>query len=254
VLTVQQAAAGSYQPRRSIDTLRCWCMRPAGTIMVTRRSNGEGGPSWNEKRERWIGRASIGYAPSGKRRIATVSGRTKTETLSKLRQVVRDHQEGLVVGRRRFTVGEATESWLTHGLAGRSPGTVTNRRTLAQTHLMPALGRRQVADLTASEIDGWLADCATRLSTDTVRTLLSILRASLRRAQARDLVKRNVALLCDPPRGRAGRPSKALTREQAARLITAAEQGPSLRAYIVLSLLTGALTEELRARPGRTST
>ena len=207
--------------------------------MATRRSNGEGGLSWNEKRQRWIGWASIAYAPSGKRRIATVSGRTKTEALSRLRQLVRDHQEGLVVGRRRCTVGEAVESWLTHGLAGRSPATLENRRLLAQTHLIPALGRRQVADLTASEIDGWLAGCATRLSTDTVRRLFSILRASLRRAQARDLVSRNVALLFDPPRGRAGRPSKALNLDQAERLISAAEQDATVRAYIVLSLLTG---------------
>ncbi len=169
------------------------------------------------------------------------------DVVQALRQLVRDHQEGLVVGQRRFTVAEATESWLTNGLAGRSPATVENRRVLAQTHLIPALGRRQVADLTASEIDGWLAGCATRLSTDTVRRLLSILRASLRRAQARDLVSRNVALLCDPPRGRVGRPSKALNLDQAVRLISAAEQDATMRAYVVLSLLTGARTEELRA-------
>jgi len=52
--------------------------------------------------------------------------------------------------------------------------------------------------------------------------LLSILRQSIRRAQARDLVKRNVALLCDVPRGTARRPSKSLTLAQAADSIVAA--------------------------------
>ena len=42
---------------------------------------------------------------------------------------------------------------------------------------------------------------AKMLSTDTLHRLLSILRQSIRRAQARDLVKRNVALLCDVPVG-----------------------------------------------------
>jgi integrase len=59
-------------------------------------------------------------------------------------------------------------------------------------------------------------------------------------------VKRNVAALCDIPEGRPGRPSKALTLGQAQAVLTAAIDAP-LYAYIVLSLLIGARTEELRA-------
>lgn len=78
--------------------------------------------------------------------------------------------------------------------------------------------------------------------------MLGILRASIRRAQARDYLKRNVALLCDPPKGQAGRPSKSLTVEQATRLLAAADADHSvMRAYIIVSVLTGARTEELRA-------
>jgi integrase len=66
-------------------------------------------------------------------------------------------------------------------------------------------------------------------------------------ASAGDLVKRNVALLCDLPKGQPGRPSKSLTREQAGRLLRAAGDNPTMNAYVVLSLLTGARTEELRA-------
>ncbi|MEV4677930.1 site-specific integrase [Actinomadura sp. NPDC049382] len=65
-------------------------------------------------------------------------------------------------------------------------------------------------------------------------------------AQARDKVKRNVVLLCEVPTGQPGRPSKALTFEQADTLLSAAEDGSAMGAYIVLSLLTGARTEELR--------
>jgi integrase len=43
------------------------------------------------------------------------------------------------------------------------------------------------------------------------------------------------------------RPSKSLTLAQAADLLTAAKKHPTMHAYIVLSLLTGARTEELRA-------
>jgi integrase len=103
-----------------------------------------------------------------------------------------------------------------------------------------------LAQLSAEEVDQWLAGAKT-LSTDTLHRLLSILRQSIRRAQARDLVKRNVALLCDVPRETAGRPSNSLTLAQAADLLTATKKHPTMHACIVASLLTGARTEELRA-------
>jgi integrase len=214
--------------------------------MATRRSNGEGGLSWNEARQRWVGRVSLGYNAAGKRRIGTVSARTKTEAKNKLRALLRDHDDGLPT-QRAYTVGDAVETWLVHGLVGRDPNTVANRTSLARSHVIPGLGKRRLAELTAEEVDRWLADKATTLSTDTLQRLLSILRQSIRRAQARDLVKRNVALLCDLPKGQPGRPSKSLTREQAERLLRAASDNPTMNGYVVISLLTGARTEELRA-------
>jgi integrase len=74
----------------------------------------------------------------------------------------------------------------------------------------------------------------------------SLLNRAMRHAMARDKVKRNVVALCDVPTGLLGRPSKSLTFEQAEAVLAAAEKFP-LHAYIVMSLLTGARTEELRA-------
>jgi len=48
------------------------------------------------------------------------------------------------------------------------------------------------------------------------------------------------------PQGKTGRPSKALTLAQAEAVLAKAEKS-KMRAYIILSLLTGARTEELRA-------
>ena len=56
-----------------------------------------------------------------------------------------------------------------------------------------------------------------------------------------------MVLLCAlPPAGRDGRPSKALNLDQAVAVLDAAE-GTAMYAYIVLSILIGARTEELRA-------
>ena len=123
---------------------------------------------------------------------------------------------------------------------------ITKCTILANTHIIPALGARKLRDLSADDIDKWLADKAQIISTRTLREVRSVLKRAITRAQARDKVKRNVVLLCDIPQGRTGRPSKSLTLAQAEALLAAAEN-TSLHAYIVLSLLTGARTEELRA-------
>jgi integrase len=65
---------------------------------------------------------------------------------------------------------------------------------------------------------------------------------------ARDKVKRNFVALCAVPNGQPGRLSKALTMAQA-QAVLAAVQGTRVQVYVVVSLLTGARTEELRALP-----
>jgi integrase len=91
-----------------------------------------------------------------------------------------------------------------------------------------------------------LASESRKVSTRTLRLMHSLLNRAIRHAMARDKIKRNVVALCDVPTGRNGRPSRSLTLHQAEAVLTAAE-GSALHAYIVLSLLVGARTEELRA-------
>jgi hypothetical protein len=104
--------------------------------------------SWSESRQRWIGRVSVGFTAMGKRRVVTVSGRTKTEAKAKLREVMRDHHDGFPTERRHRTVAEAVEDWLAHGMGLQEPSTVVNRAILARTHLVPLLGRRRLVELT----------------------------------------------------------------------------------------------------------
>ena len=156
------------------------------------------------------------------------------------------YEDGLVIEGYGYTVADAVNDWLAFGLSGRDTNTITKCTILANTHIIPALGARKLRDLSADDIDNWLADLAQVVSTRTLREVRSVLKRAITRAQARDKVKRNVVLLCDIPQGRAGRPSKSLTLAQAEALLAAAEN-TSLHAYIVLSLLTGARTEELRA-------
>ena len=215
--------------------------------MASRRSRGDGGLHWDEARQRWIASVTVGYTPAGKRIVRRGSGRTKTEAKNKLKEIVRDHDDGVAISPSHgYTVAQAVMDWLTYGLSGRDVSTVQTCRILAKQHVIPALGARKLRDLSAEDVDRWLAEKSRTLSTRTLRDVRSILRRSVARAQARDKVKRNVVLLCSTPAGQVGRPSKALTLGEAESLLAAAS-GSTIGAYIVLSLLTGARTEELRA-------
>ncbi|MCC9311698.1 site-specific integrase [Kitasatospora sp. RB6PN24] len=213
--------------------------------MATRRSRGDGGLHWDEKRQRWIATASLGFDPSGKRIVKRGSGKTKTEAKNKLKEILRDHEDGLAIAPTNYTVENAVNDWLMYGLAGRNEGTLTNLTTLSRTHVIPSLGARKLRDLSAEDVDRWLAQKSKTLSTRTLQALHSCLNRSVKRAMARDKVKRNVVELCSVPTGQPGRPSKALTFAQAEAILKAAEK-TSMYAYIVVSLLTGARTEELR--------
>ena len=214
--------------------------------MTTRRARGDGGLHWDDKRQRWIASVTTGYDGRGKRVTRRASGKTKTEAKTKLRELLRDQDDGVPTPVDGYTVADAVAYWLTYGLRGRDEATVSNYTTLAKTHILPTLGRRKLRELSAEDVDQWLTTESRQYSTRTLRLLHSILSRSIRNAQARDKVRRNVVLLCDVPTGRKGRPSKALTLSQATAVINAASES-RLYAYIVLSLLIGARTEELRA-------
>ncbi|MFD5091343.1 tyrosine recombinase XerC [Amycolatopsis thailandensis] len=147
-----------------------------------------------------------------------------------------------------YTVEHAVNDWMKRYEKGkRDPSTIKTVRSLVSNHIVPSLGARPLVKLEVDDAEDWLAKEAEVLVTSTVRNLRSILRRAINRAQIGKRVAYNVVLLCDElPAGKgAGRPSKALTLEQAEAVLAAAELSP-MRAYIVVSLLTGARTEEMR--------
>jgi hypothetical protein len=177
--------------------------------MTKRRSRGDGSLYWSEARQRWIAEVTTGYTPAGKRITRTASAKTKTAGNAKLKEMVRDLDDGLPVAADNYHVANAIEAWFAHGLNGRDQATIDNYRFLTNTNIIPHIGKRKLRDLSAEDIDRWLAELAKTLSTRTLRLLLSIVRRSINFAQARDKVKRNVAMLCEAPVGQTGRPSKS---------------------------------------------
>jgi integrase len=244
--------------------------------MSTRRRRGEDGISFEHRgpcrdpqRHRhcpglWRGELTLGYTGDGKRQRRKVSGKTKAAVIDKLRDLRTQLDTGITpkAGYAHYTLRQAAEDWLAHGLEGRSAKTITKNQNVLEP-ILAVIGARKLRDLTAADVRQALAAMAAGYSTAAVSMGHLALKRAIRHAEASDLVTRNVAIPADTPKGREGRPSQSLTLDQAVAVITAArtlpvmELRPGLKdvrrpaelmhAYITLSLLCGLRTEEARA-------
>src|SRR5215468_4838214 len=211
-----------------------------------RRGHGEDSIYWDSSKHRYVGAVSLGFAPAGTRIRRKVTGRTKAEVRSKLRELHQEVDSGLRP-RQSYTMNDALDDWLAHGMNDVAARTVTLYKGTIVPLLSEQLGTMKLKDLTAGHVQKALTVLAARMSTRTVQISRNVLVRAIRQAERDGMAARNVAALVKPPKGqRAGRPSKSLTLEQATALMDAAK-GTRLEAYIILSLLTGLRTEEARA-------
>src|SRR6266576_280534 len=189
--------------------------------MTTRRRRGEDGISFEHRgpcsdphRHRhcpglWRGELTVGYTGDGKRQRRKVSGKTKAAVVDKLRDLHTQLDKGVTpkAGYAYYTVRQAAEDWLAHGLDGRSPKTITKNQNVLEP-ILTVIGARKLRDLSAADVRQALAAMAAGYST-AARTLpVMELRPGLKDVR---------------------RPAELM------------------HAYIVLSLLTGIRTEEARA-------
>jgi integrase len=210
-----------------------------------RRGRGEGSIYKDEAKGRWYAAVSVGYGPDGKTwRRHKISGRTRAEVAAKLRELQAEQDLG-AQSAPGYTVQRAVDDWLAEGLDGRSAGTVTLNRNVLKP-VTATIGDIELRKLTAHDVRRALTQLASNHSSRSVVIAHNSLTRALRHAEANRHILHNAAALVDTPKGQRGRPSRALTAEQAAALVKAAGQA-RLGAYVVLSLLTGIRTEEARA-------
>src|SRR5579863_8400051 len=205
--------------------------------MANRRSRGEGGitfdhrgPCTDSERHRhcrgmWRAEVTLGFTPEGKRDRRRVKGRTKAEVQEKLKKLRAELDKGIIpkAGSGAYTVQQAADDWLREGLTGRAPKTVKkNENVLAP--ILKTIGGKKLRELTAADVSQALSTMAGEYSSAAVVMGHNALTRTIRHAESRDLVGRNVATLVDTPKGQAGRPSKSLTLEQAVALLRASGQ------------------------------
>src|ERR1035437_8649111 len=141
-----------------------------------RRGHGEDSMYFDHANNYWVADVSLGYK-AGKRVRRKVTGRTKTEVKTKLRNLRRDLDSG-VRSSATSPVGNALDDWLANGLSGRSDRT-EELYTDTVKPLKEQLGEVKLKELTAGDVQETLDALAGRLSTRSVQIVRNCLERAI---------------------------------------------------------------------------
>src|SRR6266567_1263020 len=169
-----------------------------------RRERGDDGIHWDKVNKCYQGTVSLGYGAEGK------------DKLDELHEEIKAGIETPAT----YTVRQCVADWLDS--LELDPHTMATYRGQAEKWIYPKIGRTKLKDFKATDADRFFRDVAKVLSKASLVKIKSTLVRSIRRAQKYDLIGRNVAELVDLPQGQPGHPSRAMTEEQASKVLNAA--------------------------------
>lgn len=185
-----------------------------------RKANNEGSV-YPRKDGRWVGSAFVVHTDGTRRRVS-VYGRTRQEANDRLVRLVAEDRQGIPRPSASQTVGEYLRYWLAEIARHKvRPSTLATYTTYVRCYMLPGLGHKRLARLSARDIMAWLATvrqtcqccaqgrdaarpegerrccavgrcCERRLSEATVHHLHRLLRAALQDAVTHELLARNV--------------------------------------------------------------
>ena len=184
-----------------------------------RRERGDDGISWDKTNNCYVGTVSLGYDGQGLRRRRTVRGRTKAEVKDKLKKLHEEISAGIRTT-ATYTIRECVSDWLDELTF--DPHTMATYRGQAEKWIYPKIGGAKLKDFKVADAERFFREIAEVLSKRSLMMVKSTLRRSIRRAQKHDLIGKNVAELVDLPEGQPGRPSRAMTEEQAGKVLATA--------------------------------
>ena len=207
--------------------------------MSGKRGNGEGAIYQRSADKRWLGVISLGHGADGRPIRKTVTAKTRSEVVRKLKELQRQVDDGFPVPDSSITVLTLFERWnedvLTHHV---SQSAAKNYMSVAKHHIMPTLGRKRLLELTTADVDRLISKKMKEdLATSTVSRVRSVLAQALDQAIRWGWVYRNVASFARPPK-MVRAEGRTLTIDQA-RLFLAALKDHHNEALYTLMLATG---------------
>jgi integrase len=187
---------------------------------------------------------NLGYV-DGKRRRKDIYGKTRREVAEKLKVVLRDQQQGSPVMTERQTLAQYLERWLS---ASVKPSvkvrTYEGYESIVRVRVIPRLGRRQLAKVTALDLQQLYSDLqAAGLAARSVHHTHRVLHRAFVQAVHWDLILRNPCNGVTPPRPIRSE-MHVLDREQVSALL-AATTDPQCRTLYTIAVTTGMRAGEL---------
>lgn len=207
---------------------------------------GEGSVYQEKSSGRWRGALTI----DGKTR--RVSGLTRTEALAKLDELRKAVDDGVPIG-EDWRLGQWLDWYSKTVVAKKHPNTAANYAWSFE-HLKPIHGKR-LRELTPRDVERLLLRLAKQtpetpatkrrggrekaLGTSSLRRIKANLGAAIQKAEARDLVSRNVARIAElPPEVMPPKETRALTQDEANSLLSKAK-GERNEALFLVAIMIG---------------
>lgn len=186
------------------------------------------------KDDRYMARYTV-QTPDGPKR-KTIYGKKYGEVEKKLNEARANADQGLVFDVGRLTVGEYLTAWLADSVCDTvRQRTYERYESLVRVHIVPALGRVKLKNLTPAHVRGFYREkLDAGLSARSVLHLHRALSKALKQAVGGGLVPRNAAASVKPPQPRREE-IQPLSREQV-RTFLEAVSGDRLEALYVLAI------------------
>lgn len=219
----------------------------AGCDMTERRRTHGEGAIYATSDGRLRGAIRLIDPRTGKPVRRYVSGRSRAEVARKLAALRAGVASGVLPG--RLTLEAYLVAWLERQRVRWRPSTWRAAERLARTHVIPRLGRIEVARLRPADVEALTAAIVeSGRSPTTAAAARQLLRRALGDAVRDGLASRNVAALARPPR-RAARELLAgrdfYAPDDLRRLLTVCETDDDVGPLVALAALTGARLGEL---------
>ena len=210
---------------------------------MAKNGNGEGGISRHKKSGLYMARYTV-QTPTGPKR-KTLYGKTRREVDEKLTAAKADRDSGLLFDADSLMVARYLERWLADSVRDTVKATTYETyERLMRLHLIPALGRVKLKNLTPAHVRGLYREkLDSGLSPTSVQRVHALLHKALKQAVNDGLVARNVTQAVKAPRQQR-KEIPTLNQEQA-RVFLEAAKGDRLEALYLLAIHTGLRQGEL---------
>jgi integrase len=208
--------------------------------MAKRRGHGEGTIAQRKSDGRWV--AAL-HLPSGKRK--SYYAKTHKEARDKLREAQKALDNGVNLDAEKMTVATYLDRWLS---ASVKPSvkvrTFENYESIVRVRVVPRIGKRQLAKLTALDLQSLYTELAeSGLSARSVHHTHRVLHQAFGQAVRWNMIPRNPCDGATAPRATRTE-MKVLTPEQAKTFLNATADHPAHALY-TLAITTGMRAGEL---------